>query len=146
MILQILLLPHFLALYSLFLHSMKNPTEIVVEKFHQNTHMMLKKRSTDFSPKKTYSCVVQWKDYFYLTPDQKRWCWSYLTDVRDIYHTSDVSYRIIAIRYDKHPLFGPALDKNKPSTTRPDQWFFFGQKSVDLFFKHQIGKLGQKDD
>ena len=64
----------------------------------------------------------------------KRGCWSYLTEIRDIYHTSDVSFPIIAIRYDKHPLFGPALDRNNPSTTRRKTGFFFGLKSVDLFF------------
>ena len=31
---------------------------------------------------------------------------------------------VIFIRYDKHPLLGPALDKNKPSTTRPKKCFF----------------------
>ena len=51
---------------------------------------------------------------------------------------SDVCFLIIAIRYDEHPLFGPAFDKNKPSTARPKQGFFFGQKSVDLFFEHHI--------
>ena len=55
----------------------------------------------------------------------KRGCWSYLTEIREIYHTSDVSFFIIAIRYDKHPLFGPALDKKKHSTTRRKHWFFF---------------------
>ena len=50
---------------------------------------------------------------------------SYLITIRVILHTPDVSFLIIAIRYDDHPLFGPALDKNKPSTTRPDQCYFF---------------------
>ena len=35
----------------------------------------------------------------------KRGCLSYLTEIRAIRHTSDVSFLIIAIRYDKHPLF-----------------------------------------
>ena len=35
-----------------------------------------------------------------------------------------VKIALIFIRYDKHPLFGPALDKNKPSTTRRKHWFF----------------------
>ena len=64
----------------------------------------------------------------------KRGYFSYLITFRVILHKSDVSFLIIAIRYDNHPLFGPALDKNKPSTARPKQGFFFGQKSVDLFF------------
>ena len=39
---------------------------------------------------------------------------------------------IIGFRYDGQPLFGPSLDKNKPSTARPKQ-VFFEQKSVNLF-------------
>ena len=68
----------------------------------------------------------------------KRGCLSYLSEIRAICHTSDVSFLIIAIRYDKHPLFGPALDKNKHSTTRRKPWFFSGLKSVDLFFQHHM--------
>ena len=64
----------------------------------------------------------------------KRGFLSYLTEMRVIFHTSDVSFLIIDIRYDKHPLFGPASSKNKPSTTRRKPWFFSGLKSVDLFF------------
>ena len=52
----------------------------------------------------------------------------------------------ICIRYAKHPLFGPALDKNKPSTTRPDQWFLFWTVlivlSVHLFFEHHMFEFG----
>ena len=69
-----------------------------------------------------------------------------------VFVISDSNYRetnvgcindfFICIRYAKHPLFGPALDKNKPSTTRPDQWFLFWTVlivlSVHLFFEHHI--------
>ena len=37
----------------------------------------------------------------------KRGCWSYLIEIRGICHTSYVSFPIVAIRYDEHPLFGP---------------------------------------
>ena len=40
------------------------------------------------------------------------------------------------------PYFGPALDKNKTSTTRPEQGFFSGQKSVDHFLaSHEISSI-----
>ena len=61
-----------------------------------------------------------------------RGCLSYLTELREIFHTY-VCFLIIVIRYDEHPLFGPALDKNKHSTTRRKQCLFFGLKSVDIF-------------
>ena len=71
----------------------------------------------------------------------KRGCWSYLTEIRNIYHTSDVSFPVIAIKYDKHPLFGPACDENNPSTTRRKNCFFLGLKSVDHFFWHHMMKI-----
>ena len=49
---------------------------------------------------------------FWSDAGPKRGCLSYLTEIRAICHTSDVSFLIIVIRYDKHPFFGPALDKN----------------------------------
>ena len=64
----------------------------------------------------------------------KRGCFSYLITISVILHKSDVSFVIIAIRYDDHPLFGPAVDKNKPSELRDQKSFFFAQKSGDLFF------------
>ena len=45
---------------------------------------------------------------------------------------------LISVRYAQHPLFGPALDRNNPPTTRRKNCFFFGPLlivlSVDLFF------------
>ena len=70
----------------------------------------------------------------------KRGRWSYLTEIRDIYHTSDIDFPIIAIRYDKHPLFGPALDRNEPSTTRPDKCFFWTKINPPFFFEHHMYK------
>ena len=64
----------------------------------------------------------------------KRGCLSYLIEIIAILHTSDVCFPIITIRYDKHPLFGPAIDKNKPSTTRPDQCFFWTKISPPFFW------------
>ena len=61
---------------------------------------------------------------FWSDTGPKRGCLTHLTEIRAICHTSDVSFLIIAIRYDKHPLFGPALDKNKHSTTRRKTCFF----------------------
>ena len=98
--------------------------------------MMLKKRSTDKTikkgPKKQILRRVV-EGLFLSNAGPKRGCQSYLTEIRKIYHTSNVSFPIIAIRYDKHPLFGPALDKHNPSTTRRKSMFSFGLKSVDFF-------------
>ena len=68
----------------------------------------------------------------------KSGCLSYLIAIIGK-ETSDVwQMSLISVRYDQHPLFGPALDKNNPSTTRRKNRFFFGPLllvlSVDLFF------------
>ena len=63
----------------------------------------------------------------------KRGCLSYLIEIRAIFHTSDVYFLIISIRYDKHPLFGPAFIKMKHSTTRPKQGFFGTKISWPIF-------------
>ena len=69
----------------------------------------------------------------------KRGCLSYLTRIRVIHHKSDICFLIIAIRYDKHPLLGPALDKNETfNYTTQTLDFFFAQQSVDFFFQHHI--------
>ena len=90
--------------------------------------MMLKKRSTD-----KINLAVQKKDPFFgravecsflSTAEPKRGCFSYLITISVILHKPDVSFFIIAIRYDNHPLFGPAVDKNKPSTAGPKKVFF----------------------
>ena len=47
----------------------------------------------------------------------KRGCLSYLIEIREIFHISDVYFLTISIRYDKHILFGPAFVKMKHSTT-----------------------------
>ena len=68
---------------------------------------------------------------------KKKGCLSYLPEIRASLHISNVCFLIIAIRYAEHPFFGLALDKNKPSTTRPKQEVFCTPKlvlSVDLFF------------
>ena len=54
----------------------------------------------------------------------KRGCFSYLITISAILHKPDVSFFIIAIKDDNHPLFGPAVDKNKPSTAQPKKFFF----------------------
>ena len=64
----------------------------------------------------------------------KRGCFSYLITISVILHKPDVSFFIIAIRYDNHPLFGPAVDKSKPSTARPKKVFFLDKTQLTFFF------------
>ena len=99
--------------------------------------MMLKKRSTD-----KITLAVQKNDPFFgravegsflSKAGPKRGCFSYLITISVILYKPDVSFFIIAIRYDNHPLFGPAVDKNESSTARPKK-VFFAQKSGDPFF------------
>ena len=60
------------------------------------TNMMLKKRSTDKTskrgPKKNLFLRRVVEGLFLSNAGPKRGCWSYLTEIRDIYHTSDVSF------------------------------------------------------
>jgi len=73
--------------------------------------MMLKKKVTViFSKKKTlFGRVVEG---FYLSKaGPKRGCLSYLIASIPIFHTSDICFFIIDVRYDEDPFFGPALDK-----------------------------------
>ena len=58
-------------------------------------HMMLKKRSTDFSPKKKILRRVV-EGLFLSNAGPKRGCWQYLTEIREIHHTSDVSFPIVS--------------------------------------------------
>ena len=59
-----------------------------------------------------------------LKPDQKKGCLSYLIAIFRKQTLDVLEIALIPIRYDKHPFFGPAGEKNKPSTTRPDQCSF----------------------
>ena len=101
------------------------------------SYMMLKKGQLTKQLKEVQKkphCLGRVMEGLFLShAGPKRGCLSYLTNIREICYTSDVYLLIITIRYDKHPLFGPALDKNKHSITRRKQWFFFGLKWVDLF-------------
>ena len=54
---------------------------------------------------------------------------------RAIFQKSDVTFLVIAIWYLDQPLFGPALNKNKPSTTQPKQVFFWTKFSWPLFLQ-----------
>ena len=74
-------------------------------------------------------CVVEALFLSHARP--KRKCLSYLSIIREICHISTFVL-VIAIRYDKHPLFAPALYKNKHSTTRRKH-YFFGLRAM-LFF------------
>ena len=71
--------------------------------------MMLKKRSTDkaiiWGPKKIQSLRRVVECLFLFNAGPKRGRLSYLTEIRVIRNTSDVSFLIIDNRYDKHPLF-----------------------------------------
>ena len=100
---------------------------------------MRKKTLTDKAletcPKNCFGRVVE--GLFLCKAAPKRECLSYLIEIGATFHTSDVCFLIIAIRYDECHFFDPALDKNKLSTTRPRQGFFGTPKlvlSVDLFF------------
>ena len=52
---------------------------------------------------------------------------------RDIFHTSDVYFLIISIRYDKRPLFGPAVYRNETFNYTTRSVGFFALKSVHFF-------------
>ena len=71
--------------------------------------MMLKKRSTDKTikkgPKQIQGLRRVMECLFLSNAGPKRGCLPYLTEIRVIHHTFDVSFLIITIRYDKHPLF-----------------------------------------
>ena len=85
---------------------------------------MLKKRSTDFSAKKK-QCLRRVVECLFLSKaGPKSGCLSYLIAIIKKETSGMQKIALISIRYDKHPLFGPALDKNKPSTTRRKHCFF----------------------
>ena len=75
---------------------------------------------------------------FFSPAGPKKECLSYWIGIRAIIYTSDVGLPIIIIRYEEHPLFGPAVDKNKPSTTRPDQCFFLDKNQLTFFLASHI--------
>ena len=99
----------------------------------QLSHESKKKNTVYDAKKKGQLIFVQKKNHwsgrvveclFLSTAGPKRGCSSNLIVIIGK-QTSDVwIFALISIRYDKHPLFGPAVDRNKPSTTRPDQCFF----------------------
>ena len=46
--------------------------------------------------------------------------------MKAICHSYDVSFLVIGLKYDKHPLFGPFLDESKhPTTTQRKPCFFY---------------------
>ena len=55
----------------------------------------------------------------------KTGCLSYLIAIMRKYTLDLWKTYLVFIRYDKHPLFGPMWDKNKPSTTSRKHWFYF---------------------
>ena len=83
-------------------------------------------------------------------------CSSYLIAIIRKQSSDMCKIALISVRYDKHPLFGPAFIKIKPSTTRPKQGFIFWTAklilSVDLFlasctcmFPQRSTPVDQKD-
>ena len=106
-------------------------------KIQNKFHMMLKKRVNWFLSKKKTCFGRAVEGLFLSKAGPKRGWLSYLIAIIRK-ETSDL-WRITlnVIRYEKYPLFGPALDKKEPSTTRPKQGFIFWTAklilSVDLF-------------
>ena len=64
----------------------------------------------------------------------KSGCLSYLIAIIRKQTSDMCKLALISVRYDKHPLFGPAFIKIKHSTTRPKQGSFFGTKISSPFF------------
>ena len=92
-------------------------------------HMILKKK---VNWQNNFSCAKK-KPFFGRAVEgsflskagPKKGCLPYLIAIIRK-ETSDMwKIVVILIRYDKNPSFGPALDKNKPSTTRPKKWLYF---------------------
>ena len=86
---------------------------------------MFKKRSTDFSPKRI-QCLGRVVECFILIKHRTKERVFVISD-DNFYKKTNVGYvkiALILIRYDKHPFCGLALDKNKPSITRPKHWLF----------------------
>ena len=75
-----------------------------------------------WGPKKVLRPVVE--GLFLSDARPKMGCYSNLTEIKEVYHTSDVSFPMIDITCDKHSLFGPVLDRNNPFTTRRKSFFW----------------------
>ena len=79
----------------------------------------------DFSVKNT-SYVVEC--LFLIKARPTKDCLPYLIAIIKKETSGLCRITLIAIRYEKHPLFGPALDRNEHSTARPKKGsFFFAQ-------------------
>jgi len=87
--------------------------------------------------KKNLFLVVQLKVYFFYSRTKTR-----VIVISDSNYKKETSglcrITLIVIKYEKHPLFGQALDKNEPSTARPKKESLFCTAkvilSVDLLF------------
>ena len=86
--------------------------------------MMLKKKVNWFLSKKNHWSGRVVECLFLSTAGPKRGSSLYLIVIIRKEKSDVWIFALFSIRYDKHPLFGPAVDKNKHSTTRPDQCFF----------------------
>jgi len=98
--------------------------------------MMLKKKSPDFCAKKTFFGRAVEGLLFYRRTKTR------VIVISDSNYKKETSglcrITLIVIKYEKHPLFGQALDKNEPSTARPKKESLFCTAkvilSVDLLF------------
>ena len=95
-----------------------------------------------FVPKKTLFWSCSWRFIFIYSRTKKRvFVISDRKQSKYSYIRRFFSYNYYQIW--RTPLFDPAVDRNKHSTTRPDQCFF-GQKSVDLFLASYIENIWRK--
>ena len=106
---------------------------------------MLKKRSTDKTvkrgPKKNHCLRRVMEALFLSTAGPKRGCLSYLIAIIRKQTSDMCKLALISVRYDKHPLFGPAFIKIKHSTTRPKQGFFCTKISSPFFLASYVRHL-----
>ena len=123
-----------MALFEVFLSYRKKKNTIILH-ILKNT-LDAKKRWTEKTTKsvqKNHWSGSVGEGLFLSKVGPKRRCLSYLIEIRAIFHISDFYFLIISIRYDRHPLFGPAFIKMKHSTTRPNQCFFCTKISPSFF-------------
>ena len=98
--------------------------------------MMLKKSHLIFVQKnKFFRRAVE--GLFLSTAGPKRGWSSYLIAIIEKETSGLYRVTLIVMRYEKHHLFGPALDRNEHSTARPKK-VFFAQKSGDLFLASYV--------